>query len=102
MSSNCTQGTPAGLPPGMPGIGLEIDGAVQQAPQFARQGNEAAGMPAFSGGSRRVRNPGCVYSLTPFGSVVPVARVVIVPGPWRQRVALFKINTLRAGLRSSP
>jgi hypothetical protein len=27
------QGTPAGLPAGMPGIGLAIDGAVQQAPQ---------------------------------------------------------------------
>ena len=31
------QGTPAGLPKGMPGIGLEIDGAIQQAPQPARQ-----------------------------------------------------------------
>jgi hypothetical protein len=28
---------PAGLPPGMPGMGLEIDGAIQQAPQPARQ-----------------------------------------------------------------
>jgi hypothetical protein len=32
-ASSCTQRTPAGLPPGMPGMGLEIDGAVQQAPQ---------------------------------------------------------------------
>ena len=32
-SSSCTQGTPAGLPFGMPGIGLVIDGAMQQAPQ---------------------------------------------------------------------
>ncbi|OQW69237.1 MAG: hypothetical protein BVN34_07045 [Proteobacteria bacterium ST_bin12] len=32
--SNCTHLTPAGLPFGIPGIGLLIDGAVQQAPQF--------------------------------------------------------------------
>ncbi|WP_281175775.1 hypothetical protein [Marinomonas fungiae] len=31
------QGTPAGLPFGMPGMGLEIDGAIQQAPQLGRQ-----------------------------------------------------------------
>jgi oxygen-independent coproporphyrinogen-3 oxidase len=31
------QRTPAGLPPGMPGIGDEIDGAIQQAPQPGRQ-----------------------------------------------------------------
>lgn len=31
------QGTPAGLPPGMPGIGEEMDGAMQQAPQWLRQ-----------------------------------------------------------------
>jgi len=37
-SSNCTHLTPAGLPPGMPGIGLVIDGAMQQAPQPERQG----------------------------------------------------------------
>ena len=30
---NWMQRTPAGLPPGMPGIGEEIDGAMQQAPQ---------------------------------------------------------------------
>jgi oxygen-independent coproporphyrinogen-3 oxidase len=30
---NCTQGTPAGLPSGMPGMGLEMDGAMQQAAQ---------------------------------------------------------------------
>lgn len=28
-----TQRTPAGLPPGIPGIGDDIDGAIQQAPQ---------------------------------------------------------------------
>ena len=37
-SSNCTQRTPAGLPCGMPGIGDVIDGAMQQAPQWLRQG----------------------------------------------------------------
>ena len=35
-SVSCTQGTPAGFPCGMPGIGEEIDGAMQQAPQPAR------------------------------------------------------------------
>lgn len=33
---SCTQGTPAGLPSGMPGIGEEIDSAMQQAPQLGR------------------------------------------------------------------
>lgn len=32
-SSSCTHRTPAGLPPGIPGIGLEIEGAMQHAPQ---------------------------------------------------------------------
>jgi len=32
-SNNCTQRTPAGLPFGMSGIGLLIEGAIQQAPQ---------------------------------------------------------------------
>lgn len=36
-SVSCTHGTPAGLPAGMPGIALEIDGAVQQAAQPERQ-----------------------------------------------------------------
>lgn len=36
-SSSCTQGTPAGLPSGMPGIGELMDGAMQQAPQPLRQ-----------------------------------------------------------------
>jgi hypothetical protein len=35
-SPNCTQRTPAGLPLGIPGIGLVIDGAVQQAPHCGR------------------------------------------------------------------
>jgi hypothetical protein len=35
--SNCTQGTPAGLPAGMPGMGLVMDGAMQQAAQPSRQ-----------------------------------------------------------------
>jgi len=33
---SCAQATPAGLPCAMPGIGLEIDGAIQQAPHPAR------------------------------------------------------------------
>lgn len=36
-ASSCTQRTPAGLPRGMPGIGLEIEGAVQHAPHAGRQ-----------------------------------------------------------------
>jgi hypothetical protein len=35
-SLNCTQRVPAGLPAGMPGIGLLIEGAMQQAPQPGR------------------------------------------------------------------
>jgi hypothetical protein len=38
-SSSCTHRTPAGLPFGIPGIGDEIEGAIQQAPQPARQFN---------------------------------------------------------------
>jgi hypothetical protein len=34
---NCAQRTPAGLPCGMPGMGLLIDGAMQQAAQRGRQ-----------------------------------------------------------------
>ena len=40
-SPNCTQRTPAGLPFGMPGIGLVIEGAVQQAPHCGRHWKEA-------------------------------------------------------------
>jgi hypothetical protein len=36
VSESCTQRTPAGFPNGMPGIGLEMDGAMQHAPQFGR------------------------------------------------------------------
>jgi oxygen-independent coproporphyrinogen-3 oxidase len=35
--SSCAQRTPAGLPWGMPGMGLEMEGAMQQAPQPGRQ-----------------------------------------------------------------
>ncbi|APR34761.1 hypothetical protein BTO02_04240 [Paraburkholderia sp. SOS3] len=35
-SPSCAQRTPAGLPSGMPGIGLEMDGAIQHAPQPGR------------------------------------------------------------------
>jgi oxygen-independent coproporphyrinogen-3 oxidase len=36
-ASSWMQRTPAGLPSGMPGMGLEMDGAMQQAPQADRQ-----------------------------------------------------------------
>lgn len=39
FSSSCTQGTPAGLPSGMPGSGEVIEGAMQQAVQWGRQVN---------------------------------------------------------------
>ena len=47
-SSSWTQRTPAGLPWGMPGIGLEIEGAMQQAPQPGRHasGEEEGGTAA--------------------------------------------------------
>jgi hypothetical protein len=34
---SCTQGIPAGLPCGIPGMGEVIEGAMQHAPQFDRQ-----------------------------------------------------------------
>lgn len=34
---SCTHRMPAGLPRGIPGIGEEMDGAMQQAPQPGRQ-----------------------------------------------------------------
>ena len=40
-ASSCTQRTPAGLPPGMPGIAELMDGAMQQAAQAGRQGCDA-------------------------------------------------------------
>jgi oxygen-independent coproporphyrinogen-3 oxidase len=36
-AASWTQRTPAGFPSGMPGMALEIDGAVQHAPQFSLQ-----------------------------------------------------------------
>jgi oxygen-independent coproporphyrinogen-3 oxidase len=36
-SSSWTQRTPAGLPCGMPGMAEEMEGAMQQAPQFGLQ-----------------------------------------------------------------
>ncbi len=36
-ASSWTQRTPAGLPCGMPGMGLEMEGAMQQAAQPGRQ-----------------------------------------------------------------
>ena len=44
VPSSCTQRTPAGLPCGIPGIGEVIDGAMQQAPQWLRQGVEGIGI----------------------------------------------------------
>lgn len=36
--SSCMQGMPAGFPCGMPGMGLLMEGAMQQAAQCGRQG----------------------------------------------------------------
>ena len=41
--SSCTQGMPAGLPCGMPGIGEVIEGAMQHAPHAGRQPGPPAG-----------------------------------------------------------
>ncbi|WP_245956758.1 hypothetical protein [Edaphovirga cremea] len=41
-SSNCTQRVLAGLPLGIPGMGLDIEGAMQQAPQSVRQSISSA------------------------------------------------------------
>lgn len=41
--------TPAGFPFGIPGIGLLIDGAMQQAPQSGRQFSIPAGLVAPDG-----------------------------------------------------
>jgi oxygen-independent coproporphyrinogen-3 oxidase len=64
------QRTPAGLPWGMPGIALEMDGAMQQAPQLSRHAWKEFGSWAVSivsGKSARVtphvphiRQPGIV------------------------------------------
>lgn len=40
-SINCTQGTPAGLPSGMPGMALVMEGAIQQAAHRGRQEKES-------------------------------------------------------------
>jgi hypothetical protein len=37
--------TPAGLPPGIPGIGDDIEAAIQQAPQFSRHSMEQLILP---------------------------------------------------------
>jgi hypothetical protein len=53
-SSSWTQGTPAGLPCGMPGNGEVIEGAMQQAAQWGRQvimqirkGNKETELPVY-------------------------------------------------------
>ncbi len=49
-SSSWTQRTPAGFPCGMPGMGLAMDGAMQQAPQPGRQASSGEGGAAGMGG----------------------------------------------------
>lgn len=53
-ASSCTQRTPAGLPRGMPGIALEMEGATQQAPQPERQSMDFA-IKVVAAGARRIR-----------------------------------------------
>jgi hypothetical protein len=43
-SLSCTQRTPAGLPLAMPGMGLEMEGAMQHAPHPGLQGMAAGGI----------------------------------------------------------
>ncbi len=63
-SSRCGQGMPAGLPFGRPGMGLLMDGAMQQAAQPGRQARVGAGdagmAPIVSGSSQAGR-----YTLPP-------------------------------------
>jgi hypothetical protein len=54
-SVNCTQRTPASFPPGIPGMGEEMEGAMQQAAQPIRQ--FMAGLPdacGFANGSFQI------------------------------------------------
>lgn len=77
-SASCAQRTPAGLPCGIPGIGLEIDGAVQQAPQPGRQSGGVGGMDIS--GDTRVAGGGRVgrqqkrqgYAKCPVGATGPL------------------------------
>ena len=57
--SNWTQGMPAGLPCGIPGIGDVMEGAMQQAPHSGRQvaGDSQVGDGSWSG-MRRETLPG--------------------------------------------
>jgi hypothetical protein len=48
--------TPAGLPSGMPGIGLEIDGAMQHAPQPGRHSMREESFTRRRSGSWRRRD----------------------------------------------
>jgi hypothetical protein len=49
--SSCTHGIPAGLPCGMPGIGDEIEGAMQHAPHFGRHSIPEDGTDSVVGSS---------------------------------------------------
>lgn len=57
-SSSCTQGTPAGLPFGWPGMGELMDGAMQQAAQPGRQFMGRYYRPANSLGPAPLTRPG--------------------------------------------
>ena len=66
--SSCTHRSPAFFPPGMPGIGEVIEGAMQHAPQCARQFMETP-CPAPSAGGRSHRNcPAPASARTPPGA----------------------------------
>lgn len=55
---------PAGLPPGIPGMGLVIDGAVQQAPQPGRQASAVSGVFIGDGwGAAETLLPGSILLL---------------------------------------
>ncbi len=78
--SSWTQGTPAGLPEGMPGMGLVMEGAMQQAPHPGRHaramssGTQAAGGPehlvhdgAHGGVVRGIHEAACASRHCPHG-----------------------------------
>jgi hypothetical protein len=91
-SSSCTQATPAALPLGMPGTGLEIDGAMQQAAQPWRQGR---GSIRFGGISRRL----CVAPSPHRRSTLAVHGAAIKCAVVSVRATIFSVSPPAVGWR---
>jgi len=86
-ASSCTQGTPAGLPLGMPGMAVLIDGAIQQAAQAGRQPGRISTLNAAIGGVRVVEGLGRAVACSPASpaqghrniALAEVGRVFTIP-----------------------